>query len=270
MKVYSLVGPSGTGKSYRALKVSYENDIEYIIDDGILIHKNKIIAGVSAKRASTKMEAVRRAIFEDVVHKNKVKEAIKRNNVDKILVIGTSRRMINIICDRLELGKVHKEISIYDIATKEEIEKAKTSRLQEGIHIVPLPTFEVKRHFSGMFRNPIKLLFKNKNSEVEEVEKTLVRPTFSYLGKYFISERAIIQIIDYEISNLNEDIRVYAIEVSDLSKGIEINIKVGMKYGNLISPSYKIQQNILKSLENMTLLNILAININIVRIYFDK
>lgn len=33
IKVYAFVGPSGTGKSYRAQMVASENDIEYIIDD---------------------------------------------------------------------------------------------------------------------------------------------------------------------------------------------------------------------------------------------
>ena len=37
MKVIAFVGPSGTGKSYRASVVAHESGIECIIDDGILI-----------------------------------------------------------------------------------------------------------------------------------------------------------------------------------------------------------------------------------------
>jgi len=33
IKVYAFVGPSGTGKSYRAQYVAGENNISYIIDD---------------------------------------------------------------------------------------------------------------------------------------------------------------------------------------------------------------------------------------------
>lgn len=36
IKVHAFVGPSGTGKSYRAQMVASENDIEYIIDDRII------------------------------------------------------------------------------------------------------------------------------------------------------------------------------------------------------------------------------------------
>ena len=59
MEVYALVGSSGTGKSFKALEFAYENDIEYIIDDGILIYKNKVLAGISAKQANTTIEAVK-------------------------------------------------------------------------------------------------------------------------------------------------------------------------------------------------------------------
>ena len=47
-----ISGPSGTGKSYRAQMVANEYNINYIIDDGILIKENDIIAGSSAKKAS--------------------------------------------------------------------------------------------------------------------------------------------------------------------------------------------------------------------------
>ena len=37
IKVYAFVGPSGTGKSYRAQMVANEKNINFIIDDGLLI-----------------------------------------------------------------------------------------------------------------------------------------------------------------------------------------------------------------------------------------
>ena len=61
MRIYALIGSSGTGKSYRTLELAYDKDIDYIIDDGLLIHKNKILAGVSAKQAKTTMEAVKKS-----------------------------------------------------------------------------------------------------------------------------------------------------------------------------------------------------------------
>ena len=47
IKVYAFVGPSGTGKSYRAQMVAGEYDIHYIIDDGLLIKDNEVIGNGS-------------------------------------------------------------------------------------------------------------------------------------------------------------------------------------------------------------------------------
>ena len=63
IKVYAFVGPSGTGKSYRAQMVANENNIHYIIDDGLFINDNEIIAGESAKKAPTKIETVKKSFI---------------------------------------------------------------------------------------------------------------------------------------------------------------------------------------------------------------
>ena len=63
VKAYAFVGPSGTGKSYRAQMVAGEQGIKYIIDDGLLVSENEVLAGISAKKAPTKVETVRNAIF---------------------------------------------------------------------------------------------------------------------------------------------------------------------------------------------------------------
>ena len=77
-KVYAFVGPSGTGKSYRAQMVANENNIQYIIDDGLLIHENDVVAGNSAKKAPTKIETVKKAIFVDENDREAMKEALKK------------------------------------------------------------------------------------------------------------------------------------------------------------------------------------------------
>ena len=61
--VYALVGESGTGKSYRSKGLMEQYGIRAIIDDGLLIQDDKIIAGRSAKREKTYMGAVRVALL---------------------------------------------------------------------------------------------------------------------------------------------------------------------------------------------------------------
>ena len=52
MKVYAFVGVSGSGKSHHAQNVAFENGIDYIIDDALLINGTKVVAGKSAKTLS--------------------------------------------------------------------------------------------------------------------------------------------------------------------------------------------------------------------------
>ena len=80
IKVYAFVGPSGTGKSYRAQMVASEKNINFIIDDGLLIKDNEVIAGESAKKAPTKIETVKHALFyKDEEKETFIKFLIKKH-----------------------------------------------------------------------------------------------------------------------------------------------------------------------------------------------
>ena len=76
MKTYAFVGPSGTGKSYRAQMVANERGINYIIDDGLLISGNEVLAGISAKKAPTKIETVRNALFQNEERKKEIQKRL--------------------------------------------------------------------------------------------------------------------------------------------------------------------------------------------------
>ena len=77
MRIVAFVGPSGTGKSHRAQMVAREKNIDYIIDDAILVSQNKVVAGTSAKKASTKIESVKRALFSMPGQVDEVRKAIE-------------------------------------------------------------------------------------------------------------------------------------------------------------------------------------------------
>ena len=63
IQVYAFYGPSGTGKSFRAKLVAQKFGIKTIIDDGLLIKDDEILAGHSAKLEKNYMGAVRVALF---------------------------------------------------------------------------------------------------------------------------------------------------------------------------------------------------------------
>ena len=94
IKTYAFVGPSGTGKSYRAQMVASERGINYIIDDGLLIKENEVIAGVSAKKAATKIETVKKALFNNPAESDEIKKAFRKYKPESILILGTSDNMI--------------------------------------------------------------------------------------------------------------------------------------------------------------------------------
>ncbi len=143
--VYALVGESGTGKSFRSKILAEQYGIHSIIDDGLLITDEKIIAGHSAKREKTYMGAVRAALFDDKEQRDAVAKEVKKNHIKKILILGTSEKMVSKIAMRLQLPQPQKIIHIEEIATKEEIEKAVKSRQVEGKHVIPVPSIEVEK-----------------------------------------------------------------------------------------------------------------------------
>ena len=130
MKVYAFVGPSGTGKSHRAQMVASEKGINYIIDDGLLIKENKIIAGSSAKKAPTKIESVKHALFSKQEQKAEIRFIVKKYKPESILILGTSDNMVQKIAASLSFPEISETIYINEVATEEEMETARKIRLR--------------------------------------------------------------------------------------------------------------------------------------------
>ena len=114
MRVLAFVGSSGTGKSYRAQWVARENGLDCIIDDGLLIKENRILAGKSAKKEASRIASVKRAIFTDDKHAQDVMQAIEKEKPKGILVLGTSDEMVIKIAQKLKLPEFEKFIYIED------------------------------------------------------------------------------------------------------------------------------------------------------------
>ena len=198
IRVFAFVGPSGTGKSYRAQYVASENNISYIIDDGLFIKDNEVIAGSSAKKAPTKIETVKHALFQTEAEKKEIQTAIKKYKPESIMILGTSDNMVHKIAENLGLPKIERIIRIEEIATEEEIQAARRMRVTEGKHVIPVPTFEIKKDFSGYILDPLQIFKSKGQGKAPYVsEKSIIRPTFSYMGNFTISDSVFRQIIEY-------------------------------------------------------------------------
>lgn len=255
LKIYVLIGKSGTGKSYKSLELACENNIDYIIDDGLLIYKGQIIAGVSAKQSQTKMEAVRRAVFSNINHRESVKKKINDLDIDRILVLGTSLKMVKKICAALELGNIDEIIDINDISTDDEIRKAIESR-KKGNHIIPVPTVEIKKRINGLRINPLRRFFMTSNKEAKILEKTVIRPAFSYMGKFYIAPEVLNQIIKYTISKDTHISRINRISIDNSNGKIKIKVSVNIRNLDAFGSLKNTQHNIKRNVEEMTLINV--------------
>ena len=264
MRVIAFVGPSGTGKSYRSVMVSQQYGADAIIDDGLLISHGKVIAGTSAKKELTKIASVKHALFMNPSQVNEIKKVLKRNKIKCLMILGTSDGMVNKIAKNIGVHEVEQIIRIEDVATPEEMNMALRMRTVEGKHVIPVPTFEIKKEFSGYFLHPLRRFQKNLDSEITtaEADKSIVRPTFSYMGDYIISDNVINSIAIHEAQKIDGLIKVQNINLRKTGHGVPIDITVILQYGcDIFSVCKNIQLAVRNNVEQYTSINARRINI---------
>lgn len=273
IKVYALIGKSGTGKSFRAKLLAEKYSIPYIIDDGLLIYDNRIIAGRSAKKEKLYMGAIKTALFDNAEHRLEVRDAIKKSKLRKILLIGTSDKMVRKMTERLNLPPISRIIKIEDIASREEIDKAIHSRYTEGKHVIPVPSIEVKQDYSHILSDSIKILFRKGfgfRKKTQIFEKAVVTPHFhnqKQKGSIKISEAALSQMILHCIDEYDSDIKIMKITVKRDRRGYRIRIYVEAGYGNQLgSRLHELQAYVLDKIERFTGIIIDEVDIEISKI----
>ena len=271
LKTYGFVGPSGTGKSYRAQLVAGKKNIKYIIDDGLLIKENEVIAGKSAKKAPTKIETVRDALFMKEEQRNEILKAIDKYKPDSILILGTSDNMVKRIAQNLNLPELTEIIYITDVATEEEIKTARRIRVTEGKHVIPVPTFEIKKDFSGFLLDPLQIFRTKRNEKPYITEKSIIRPTFSYLGKFTISDTVFRQIAEYLASKTISIHKVTKTRIENYGEGISIYMEIVVIYGyNVVDSLSNFKLKCKKEIEKLTSMNVEKVEIVAKGIYMPE
>jgi len=272
-KIYGLVGAPGSGKSFRAFLIAEHHKIDFIIDDGLLIKGQKIIAGKSAKKEKLRFSAIKRAIFHEIKHAREVRKALYRERFRSVLIIATSDGMLEKICKRLHIPKPSKIIRIEDVATQDEIMEAQISRKKHGKHVIPIPLIEVKKkypnivlHAIHLFINEPKGFFFKKNKK-RLIEKTIVRPNYGENGKIVISEAALLQMVTHCISEYSSNIKLLKVIVKELEEGYSLNLKLSINYMMNSAAVIKDIQNVIKDkIEEFTGIYIEKVDIEIAKI----
>ncbi|MBR1721857.1 MAG: hypothetical protein IJ727_05155 [Treponema sp.] len=289
--VFAFFGPSGTGKSFRAKLVAQQYGIKVIIDDGLLIRNDEILAGKSAKLEKNYMGAVRTALFDDKEHRDSVARAIQKNKIKKILILGTSEKMINKIAVRLQLPLPEKYIKIDEIATPEQMEEARRSRQIEGKHVIPVRAYEVKNHSyskifydsirvsaakSNFFYSALAFLFKWQNTEPQSqntklFEKSLVRPSFSQQSRKEISHAVLAQMTMSFIGEFNAKIRIKKLTIRNEKSGYTFVMTVDVPLGReLTQISEELKEFVISMIEKKLRLRIEDVYIVVDKLIYTK
>lgn len=268
MEIISFTGKSGTGKSYQANRICSRMNIEAIIDDGLLIYKNRIVAGSSAKRCTSKAAAMRTTLFNYERQRYEVMEKLQELKPRKLLIIGTSDRMVDWITTALELHEADQRLYIEDFTTEEERSIASETRLRQGEHVIPAPMGQLRRDFAGHFMHPVRLIkgmaMDGPLVSGQALDRTVVRPTFSYKGNFNISENVIRDIINIAAGHHASCIKVMGYYHNGNPQALAMVIEIRVRrYDNLILKVEKFQHEVKQMIERMTAFQMTHVNIQI-------
>ncbi len=277
MEIYSLYGHSGTGKSHHAPVMARKYNIDYIIDDGLLIKGNQIIAGRSAKRENTRFGAVKRALLKDPEHAQQIKDKIGEIKPERLLIIGTSKRMTEVITENLDLPGPSRYHTIEEISDSESIQTALAVREKENRHVIPLPTFAVKKEFPGYLINPLRSFFSlpSARSVSYPVERSVVRPVYSTLGSFYIAEYVIIDLIEFTASRIQGIHKVLHVDLENGKNRVILNIDLAVDLINIPSLRIdllllKVQQAIKETIEYQTGFYLDQVNVHARKLHLNS
>ena len=263
MEIIAFIGPSGTGKSHRAVMVAHQCQANLIIDDGLLIKGNLILGGISAKRQPTKMGAVKTALFTSPSHQEEAKKIIMETKPEKILILGTSTGMAETIARRLDLPAPKNFIFIENIASPKEIEKALSIRAKYSKHVIPAPIAEVKKSLPGSLIDPLHTFFQKKDHQARKVtvEQSVVRPHFNFYGKFSIAEGVILVLARIAAEKICPG-SSSKIKMEQLPDALILHVGVAVPYGVFIPALLgEIQIKIREEVELYTGLYVKEVNI---------
>ncbi len=218
IKVLAFVGPAGTGKSLRALFVARQKDIDFIIDDGLVISRGRIVAGKSAKTEKNMVRAIRRAMFLFPEHRAEVIGFFKDHSPCSLMVIATSTGMAEKICRALGLPQPESFIHITDVATPEEIAKAQFERKQKKQHVIPVSQAQIRKNYTGKLVGRLRNLLRLKDN----YEKTIVRPPFTFYGDIKIETDAVLQIARHVLLRKSQVYHLSELQIKDVDGSADI------------------------------------------------
>ena len=266
IQVYALVGAAGTGKSFRAQLIARKYNIDLIIDDGLLIRGQQILAGRSAKKEKTILGAIKTALFVEHEHMVGVRRALAQESYSRLLIIGTSEERVRKVAARLGLRNPAKVIRIENVSSPEDLEAASRAREAGGKHIIPVPSVEVRKDYGHLIVDSVRILFRRGlRRRRGSFEKTIVRPDYGRKGRVAISETALRQMVQHCVEESEPEAQIRRMLVITDADGIVLRIEIVVPYGLQIAGSlHSLRSYIHESIERYTGILIHEVSITIV------
>ena len=170
--------------------------------------------------------------------------------------------MADKITKRLGLPPVEEYIHIEDVTTDEERDVADRQRHIQGKHVIPVPTLQLKRDFAGYFMDPLRIF--RGGGGTQYAEKTVVRPTFSYMGDFFISDLVMTDIancVGDETEGVAKVIKVYE---NTLPDSLCLTASIAVRRGSLIwETAMEFQKSFAEKVEYMTAFNVVKVDVEV-------
>ncbi len=206
-------------------------------------------------------------MFTDEEHRDTVIKAIRNEKFHKILLLGTSEKMVHKVCETLQLPAISEIIHIETVSTKDEINKALASRAK-GEHVIPVPVLEVHKDYENIILSAINLIGKRFGKSKNQWEKAVVNPPFQYgQGSLKISKEALTQMINHCLDEVNSGLRIQKIRFKMIQDQYEIKVMVEGPYGiDYNSSLYKAHDYIIAHIKQYTGLTIKRLDLELGRI----
>ncbi len=225
VKVTALVGPSGSGKSFRARLVAERRGIEVIVDDGLIVVNGSVFAGHWAKKEGTLMAATRCAIFADPEAAVEARRALRDAAFRHALVVATSMRMACKIADNICLPRPSEVISIEAIATRQEINSALRHRSRSQSHSPPFIQVGVRRNLAA------RILGLARRYRALGPTPTKVRITSpDGDGSISFSEAALIQMTCHCAAEVAPTVQVRRVAVTEISGMVDLHVALAVPF----------------------------------------
>lgn len=262
----AFVGSAGTGKSQRAQVIAASLGADYIIDDGLVIHKGSIVCGKSAKSERNQVSAIRRAMFEYGEHRLQVQNFFETVGKATVMVIGTSEGMVSKILRKLEMPPPSRVVHIEEVSSAEEITKARNERFKKGQHVIPASHLLVQKNFAGKLVGRLRVFWKSKDNK--EGEKTIVRPPYTFLGGVHIDNVAIEQMATFIAAHTAQVDRVISLSATHGGKGIVIEASIAVTAGDksFRAIAALVRERVSVSLRYFTGLDVMKVDVNIAEV----